>query len=91
MNRWSPPTYRKSFSPSLGQTFDEMLGLPAESGDILRLVYHTGGTWLGFYVALQPKNPTFVKAVGWVLALGMGLAGVLDVVSLGKRIAGTHP
>jgi hypothetical protein len=91
---YRPVPYRQikvSGSRHLGQTFDEMLGLSPELGDILRLVYHTGGAWLGFHFALaNGKNP-MLAAVGWVLGGGMGIAALLDVVSLGKRACGTHP
>lgn len=75
--------------PILGQTFDELIGLPGSCGDILRLVYHAGGTWLGIRTGLKEKGVT--STIGWILGVGMGVAGILDVVSLGKRIAGTHP
>jgi hypothetical protein len=36
------------------------------------------------------KTPWF-SAIGWMIMGGMGIAGVLDVVSLLKRACGTHP
>jgi hypothetical protein len=91
--KYRPPTaYRRpnrSYSPALGQTFDEMLGFTPAMGDVLRLVYHTGGTWLGLYIGMREKG--FMSVLGWAIGLGMGLAAVLDVVSLGKRVVGTHP
>lgn len=89
MNAWRPIAYRRSFSPSLGQTFDKYLGMTPAMGDVLRLVYHGGGTWLGIHVAL--KESGFMSGFGWFLGLGMGIAGILDLVSLGERAAGTHP
>lgn len=93
MRAWRPVAYRRPTppSPALGQTFDEMLGLTPLMGDVLRLVYHGGGTWLGLHVALTPASSTLLKVVGWILAGGMGLAALLDVVSVAKRAAGTHP
>lgn len=73
----------------LGQTFDEILGMPASCGDILRLAYHAGGTWLGIRTGMKERGVT--STVGWILGVGMGIAAVLDIVSLGKRVAGTHP
>lgn len=90
---YRPAPYRAALagSPALGQTFDEILGLSPEVGDILRLVYHGGGTWLGFHVAMANGKTPWLSAIGWMIAGGMGIAGVLDVVSLLKRACGTHP
>jgi len=75
----------------LGQTFDEILGIPPELGDVLRLLYHTGGAWLGLTYALNGTRNPIMQAVGWVLGGGMAVAALLDVVSLAKRACGTHP
>jgi hypothetical protein len=74
----------------LNQTFDEIAGLPKWSGDVLRLIFHGGTTWLGITVGLKDKNP-WVSGIAWVLAVGNGLAGVADLISLAKRVAGIHP
>jgi hypothetical protein len=74
---------------TLGQTFDQMLGLPACSGDICRLVFHTGATVLGVHVGLKEKG--LISVIGWIVAVGQGFAGILDLVSLYKRATGTHP
>ena len=74
---------------TLGQTFDQMLGLPACSGDICRLVFHTGATVLGVHVGLKEKG--LISVIGWIVAVGQGFAGILDIVSLYKRATGTHP
>lgn len=74
---------------TLGQTFDEMLGLPACTGDICRLIFHSGATALGIYVGLKGKGAWPI--LGWAIAIGQGFAGILDIVSLYKRAAGTHP
>lgn len=91
--RYHPSAFMRTPSPqaSLGQTFDEILGLSPEVGDVLRLVYHGGGAWLGLHVALSNGKTPWFSAIGWMIAGGMGIAGILDVVSLVKRACGTHP
>lgn len=97
MGPYRPPAYQgprivTAYQPSrkaLGQTFDEMLGFPACTGDICRLVFHTGATVLGIHVGMTGKG--FMSVLGWVIGIGQGFAGILDVVSLVKRAAGTHP
>jgi hypothetical protein len=74
----------------MGQTFDQMLGLPACSGDVCRLIFHTGATILSFHIALTSKSTAW-STLGWVIGLGQGFAGILDIVSLVKRATGTHP
>lgn len=94
MTAYRPTPYRQirnAGSRSLGQTFDEILGFPPELGDVLRLLYHTGGAWLGLSYALNGTKNPLMKAVGWVLGGGMAVAALLDMVSLTKRACGTHP
>lgn len=86
------PRLVTAYHPSqkaMGQTFDELLGLPACTGDICRLVFHTGATILGIHVGLKEKGP--LSILGWIIGVGQGIAGFLDIVSLYKRAAGTHP
>jgi len=87
------PRIATAFSPvarrALGQTFDQLLGLPACTGDLCRLVFHTGATYLGLHVGMKEKG--LLSAIGWVVGVGQGIAGVLDLVSLYKRATGTHP
>lgn len=59
-------------------------------GDVLRLAFHGGTTWLGIKIGLRDKNP-WVSGIAWVLGVGNGLAAIADVVSLIKRATGTHP
>jgi len=73
----------------MAQTFDQLLGFPVCTGDICRLVFHTGATVLGIHVGLKEKG--LIAIVGWVVAAGQGIAGILDIVSLYKRAVGTHP
>lgn len=76
--------------PALSQTFDELFSWPPAVGDILRVAFHGGTTWLGIRVGLTEKNK-WVSSFAWVLAVGNGIAGLADVISLIKRAAGTHP
>lgn len=76
--------------PHVGQTFDEIAGIPKWSGDVLRVIFHGGTTWLGIRVGLREKNK-WVSGIAWVLAVGNGLAGIADLISLIKRATGTHP
>lgn len=76
--------------PKLSQTFDQIMGWPPAAGDILRLLFHGGTTWLGITVGSRDRNK-WVSGIAWVLAVGNGLAAIADVVSLMKRATGTHP
>jgi len=76
--------------PRIGQTFDQIMGWPSYMGDVLRLLFHGGTTWLGISVGLKEKN-RWVSGIAWILAVGNGLAGIADLISVGKRIAGVHP
>ena len=97
MGPYRPVAYRPSVSlrlaraphPALGQTFDQMLGWPPCAGDICRLVFHAGATVVGIHVGV--KESGFLSALGWVIGIGQGIAGLLDIVSLVQRAAGTHP
>jgi len=75
---------------SIGQTFDQIMGWHPAAGDILRLLFHGGTTWLGIRVGSSEKNK-WVSGIAWVLAVGNGLAGIADLISLAKRVTGTHP
>jgi hypothetical protein len=81
--------YCGSSKKKLGQTFDQMLGMPVCTGDICRLVFHAGATVLGFHVGMKEKG--LISVIGWIVGVGQGFAGLLDVVSLIKRATGTHP
>lgn len=74
----------------IGQTFDELFSWPPAVGDLLRVAFHGGTTWLGIRVGLTEKNK-WVSSLAWVLAVGNGIAGLADVISLIKRATGTHP
>jgi hypothetical protein len=95
---YQPPAFRPPVpSPTLGlkprqlsQTFDEIMGWHPAAGDVLRLAFHGGTTWLGVRVGLTDKNK-WVSGIAWVLAVGNGLAAIADVISLIKRATGTHP
>lgn len=74
----------------MGQTFEQIVGWPGWAGDLLRLTFHSGTTFLGLHVGLESKEG-FIKYLAWVLAVGNGLAAIADVISLMKRAFGTHP
>lgn len=75
---------------SIGQTFDQIMGWHPAAGDVLRLLFHGGTTWLGIRIGSSEKNK-WVSGIAWVLAVGNGLAGIADLISLTKRATGTHP
>lgn len=79
----------RSPQKAVGQTFDQLLGWPPCTGDICRLVFHSGAAVLGIHVGLKEKGP--ISILGWIIGLGEGFAGLLDIVSLVKRATGTHP
>lgn len=92
---YSPLAYRPYAAPSphggrLGQTFDQMLGLPEYAGDLIRLGFHGATTYFGLKVALE-EGGTFMGIVGWILGVGNGIGALCDAISLLKRAAGTHP
>lgn len=91
MTPYQPVTYRSHVRPLLGQTFDEILGLPPMGGDLLRFLGHGIGAWFGVYIGTRGDMSMLLRGVGWVMGAGMGVAAILDLVSVGKRIAGTHP
>lgn len=75
----------------LGQTFDQILGIPPAGGDIIRFIGHGIGSWFGLYIGTRGDMSTALRAIGWIVGSGMGLAALLDLVSLYKRAIGTHP
>jgi hypothetical protein len=75
---------------TLGETFDEMLGFSPVLGDLLRLVGHSLGAWVGIYAGIYGKSKV-MKAVGWTIGLGQGLTGICDVVSLVQRMVPRAP
>lgn len=84
------PLIRTLGRSQIGQTFDELFHWDPVVGDILRTAFHGGTTWLGIRIGLTEKNK-WVSSFAWVLAVGNGIAGIADVISLIKRAAGTHP
>lgn len=79
-----------SSSPyKIGQTFDQLFSWGYVTGDIIRLLFHGTTAALGYHVWLKDKG--FWKYFGLLLAFGQTVGGICDVISLGKRIAGTHP
>lgn len=98
MGPYTVPMYRAPrvvnvYNPSpkkvMGQTFDQILGWAPCTGDVCRLTFHSGAAVLGVYVGLKEKG--WISALGWIIGIGEGIAGILDIVSLVKRATGTHP
>ncbi len=94
MLAYRPAAYRQYHLTGpygIGQTFDEMLGMTPAMGDIFRLLGHGSGAWFGIYMGSRPTTSTPVRIIGWMMGTGMGIAAILDLVSLAKRAYGTHP
>ena len=70
---------------TLGETFDQMLGFNPLLGDLIRLGGHSLATWVGLYAAFYAES-RWVKAAGWIIGIGQGLAGICDVISVGQRL-----
>jgi hypothetical protein len=84
-----PPGHASRMGRTLGQTFDEILGIPPTLGDVLRLTVHGAGSWLGVHVGTRESG--LIGAIGWTIGVLNGIGAVCDGISLVKRAAGTHP
>lgn len=73
----------------LGQTFDQLFKWSSSTGDLIRLLFHGTTAALGYHVWVVDKG--FWKYFGLFLALGQTVGALCDVISLGQRVAGTHP
>lgn len=101
MVRYTPVAYRPAVTlptvrrqaprkyPELGQRFEEILNWSPLAGDLLRIAFHSTTGVLGFYTWVNAKG--FWKYFGLILGLGQTVGAICDVISLGRRIAGTHP
>lgn len=69
---------------TLGQPFNDILGMPEIAGDILRLAVHGAGTWLGLY--LGTKETGLVSIVGYTVGALNGLGAVFDAASIVKQL-----
>lgn len=78
-----------SSRPQLSQRFEDVLGWSGAAGDGLRTVFHTATAVLGFHIWVVDKG--FWKYFGLLLGVGQTVGAICDLISLGKRIAGTHP
>lgn len=76
-------------SPVLGQRFEDVMGWSGYAGDGLRTIFHTATAVLGFHIWITDKG--FWKYFGLLLGMGQTVGAICDVISLGKRITGTHP
>jgi len=73
----------------LAQRFENVLGWNDATGDVLRALFHTTTAALGYHVWINDKG--FWKYFGLILGFGQSVGAICDLISLGKRIAGTHP
>jgi hypothetical protein len=86
------PTVRRQAPrkyPVLGQRFEDVLGWDGMTGDLLRTIFHTTTAVLGFHVWVNDKG--FWKYFGLILGLGQTVGAICDIISVGKRLTGTHP
>lgn len=74
--------------PALGQTFDQMLSLGPEAGDIIRLIFHGATSYLGVHVGMNEKG--LLSGLGWFLGIGQGIGAALDVYSLIERAVSSN-
>lgn len=70
----------------LGQTFDQMMGLPPWAGDVIRLAVHGSTGALGVYVGTLERG--IVSVLGWIVGIMSGFAAILDIASLIGRAFG---
>lgn len=100
MLAYKPVAYRPSVIPPriwrqaprkyvLSQTFDNLFKWSGATGDIIRLLFHGTTATLGYHVWITDKG--FWKYFGLFLGIGQTVGAICDAISLGKRIAGTHP
>lgn len=76
-------------SPQLSQRFEQVLGWNNATGDALRFIFHGTTAALGYHVWITDRG--FWKYFGLFLGIGQTVGAICDAISLGKRIAGTHP
>lgn len=98
---YKPVSYRLAVAPprvlrqapgsqyQLGQRFEQVLGWNDATGDVLRALFHSTTAALGYHVWINDKG--FWKYFGLILGFGQSVGAICDIISLGKRIAGTHP
>lgn len=101
MLAYKPVSYRLAVAPprvlrqaprsqyQLAQRFEQVFGWNDASGDILRAIFHSTTAALGYHVWLHDKG--FWKYFGLILGYAQSVGAIADFISLGKRIAGTHP
>ena len=101
MLNYRPVSYRLPHTPprvvrqaprasyQLSQTFDGVFGWPGYLGDSIRLIFHGTTAALGYHVWVTEKG--FWKYFGLFLGLGQTAGALCDLISVGKRISGTHP
>lgn len=70
--------------PLLGQTFDQILGVPPYAGDLMRLAAHGITSYLGFHIAVGESG--FLSAIGWIVGILQGMGALIDVLALATDI-----
>ena len=70
--------------PLLGQTFDQVLGVPPYVGNLMRLGAHGVTAYLGFHIAVHESG--FLSTVGWIVGILQGMGALVDVLSLATDI-----
>ena len=66
--------------PLLGQTFDQLLGVPPWAGNLMRLGAHGITSYLGFHIGVHDTG--FLSAVGWIVGIVQGMGALVDVLAL---------
>jgi len=78
------PAPRRAFglrpSPLMGQTFDELLGVPPYVGNLMRLGAHGATAYLGLYIGVNESG--FLSAIGWIVGVLQGMGALVDVLAL---------
>lgn len=87
----SPTMRRQAQQYTLGQKFDELLNWGPVAGDALRLGAHSLAAYLGYYVWLTAPKKGAPRYIGLALGVIQTFGALCDVISLGQRVAGTHP
>lgn len=87
----SPTIRRQAQNKALGQTFDSLLSWGPVVGDALRLGAHGLASYIGFYVWLTAPKKSAARYLGLIMGLSQTFGAICDVISLGQRVAGTHP
>jgi hypothetical protein len=70
--------------PLLGQSFDELLGVPPYVGNLMRMAAHGATSYLGLYIGIHEDG--FLSAIGWIVGVLQGMGFLVDVLALATDI-----